>query len=548
MSRWGKSQWGDPFGAFDSESFAGVLDYKGFVGPNGERSRQFDNTSKRTLVEAGYFVEENGWNDVATIPSSPTFLVPIQGQHLLGKIYVKWVENNPRDADLDDVTYEIQWTDAYSSNGDWHWVARVLPSFSPTYIWDTSTIPHSGDAAIRIRAVDTSGNVSPWDVVSGLIIENKPPISPSLVSPGEFTEADSYINVVWDISEDPDPSGDQVTFVLEYLSPESDDWQNIVSDLNSSIRNYEWNISELSAVGDFSYSLGIRTVDIFGSSSERAIVRRIKITHPGNMLIDTKAPVGSIQIADGKEAVISREVKVNLTAEDAVSGVFGVSLGSMGDKGLIFGPIMPLMDTFWHRLDNVREGYNVVAIKFIDNAGNATILGATETFVRVFGNGTSAEGIAPFMDRAFVGFDGLLGGGGTLYDYTVMSTLREEFSESNVTLVQDAGGLVYIGLHNGSTARFVSYDGAVMTNILSSPGTATFVGMSIYAADIFAAMSDGRIFRVRAGIASLVHSGDPILSMATTYSGIYAMLDDPGYFLVYDELLDQWQKTLIPLI
>lgn len=546
MARYGSSEWGSPFGAFDSETFTGVFDYRGFVDKDGNTSKQYSQiVANKYNSKGGFYVQETGYKDVVTIPYKPVLINPIIGTKISGTIKISWTENNPQDDDLNDVYYEIQWNHSYSQGGEWNTIAKNIPQMTSEYDWDSSIIPHSTDAAIRIRAIDSTGLISDWDVVSGLIVENKAPYAPTVVSPSEFTEFDSYINFIWTMPEELDPSGDNITFTIEYTLPDTDTWITLKDKISQDSRSYEVNIVDLPSTSKYDYSFSIKAIDDLGSSSDRVVVNRIKISHSGELIIDTEAPVGSIQIANGDEAVISREVKINIKASDPISGIYGYKLGN-SDSGLAnFGEVIPFTDTFWHRL-SLGEGFKKVSVSFIDNAGNETEKQFPETFIRVFGNGNSAFGTANIVGRAIVGFSD--SSDSTIYDYTVMSSLRKTFEGYLLSFVNDNNGLAYIGLYNGITMKLIVYDNGEYKDLLTASGSGKIVGVASYTTNLFAAVSDGRIFKILEEGTTFFDSDKTILGIYSTNYGLFTAIDEPNKILVYNTTTTNWDLQTVEMI
>lgn len=476
MGVFGQQELGSPLGAiaptkvFDASGF-GYYDYSGFSSRSGASGFSgFSMAASTPQCHQGPGIE--------LLPWRPTLIFPLNYEVVVGVVDVIWREAIPQDSCGDDVTYEIQYTNAFSRNTGWRTMIKEIPSGTSSVPMDFSKIPYTDDAGLRIRARDTDGIYSDWSSnLRSFIVANHAPNPVELIFPVEGDVFDETLTVIWKEPTVADVDGHSVTYKVQVTMDYAGDTGWITIPGGDSIPHGITSISANCFEFPEGYNFGVRVIPIdqFGAQGEAAKTS-FKIKHPGNFLIDTIPPTGTALINDGATLVADPRVKIELYATDLTSGIKDMRFKNEGEDWGDWDTYVN--QKFWDLSDG--DGTKRVYVQFRDCAGNIS-------------EACDCEVISRVMCRT-----------------------------GNVTDLQKGPERLYVSYDRDG--RIVEY--AYLPIDLTATPVTEVTAMAFYQEDLYAAAYDEvvdqtTVYRIRGTPSSIVVISGKILSMTAYLTGLY---------------------------
>jgi hypothetical protein len=322
---------------------------------------------------------------------------------VVGKVDIIWREAIPQDSCGDDVTYEIQYTNAFSRNTGWRTVIKGIPSGNNAIPMDFTNVPYTDDAGLRIRARDTDGIYSDWSSnLRSFIVANHAPNSVELIYPVSNDVFDNTLTVIWREPSVADVDGHSVTYNVQVTMDYAGDTGWITIPGGEAIPH---GITSISAnCFDFpeGYNFGVRVVpvDEFGARGIPAQTN-FRIKHAGNFLIDTIPPVGTAIINDGSTLVSDPRVKVDLFATDETSGIKDMRFKNEGEDWGDWDTY--INQKFWDLSEG--DGTKRVYVQFRDCAGNVSETCDCEIISRVMCRTGNVTDLQRGPERLYASYD-----------------------------------------------------------------------------------------------------------------------------------------------
>ncbi len=253
-----------------------------------------------------YSIKKNEYNDCFTynvLNRDPTvdLITPNDGGTFSGDLLISWSGIDP---DMDDLTYSL----GYSFDGViWNPIITGLDINS--YLWDISGFGDQPSVVIRVIASDDY-NGEGMDVSDyGFTIDNPDAPEIDYLAPlGGFTYS-GIQTIEWDIF---DIDNFVTSIDLEYSVNSGLDWNEIVSGLDASVREFDWNTSDVI----FSEEVKIRVIANYEVESVSHYVFDIS----GIMTIDNRPNLGIDIISPNGGELFENEVMISWSV-DTIEGV-----------------------------------------------------------------------------------------------------------------------------------------------------------------------------------------------------------------------------------
>lgn len=203
---------------------------------------------------------------INTKPGAPRLLNPVSTGYF-NTIEIRWEHASPQDADGDDVTYSIEYTNTSTSNRGWILLAGPLLGTQASYVWDITKIPAGDNYGVRVIASDGFSDSIPATSQRFTIL-NHAPNKPIFVAPAPGSVMQQKLGVEWVEANPPDVDGDAVIYELDIsgnASATSPTWTRLSSYATGTSKD----VIDVSAFDSGTdYKVRIRAIDEHGSKSE----------------------------------------------------------------------------------------------------------------------------------------------------------------------------------------------------------------------------------------------------------------------------------------
>ena len=244
-----------------------------------------------------------------------------------GTILITWEIKEPptnqSNITLDDITYELEYTEDYQGREtDWYVIKRRISGRTVQYSWNVGRLLKSDQVRIRIRSFcDLINKTSEYSASSNDFSVNVFKLNPpAILSPIEGNSYIDYITIILDETEVLNTYNQKVRYTFEYQSEEASvSWTTLFQNLPVGSSPLRWNIDTLPTSTD--YQLKITVSDPNNDQHAVVYVRNITIVQPGLFLIDTKPPEGVLTLENNSIVTNERNHIVNLFLEDETTDI-----------------------------------------------------------------------------------------------------------------------------------------------------------------------------------------------------------------------------------
>jgi len=228
------------------------------------------------------------------------------------------------------------------------------------------------------------------------------------------------------------------------------------------------------------------------------IVRKIKIKHSGNFIIDTVAPEGIVLINGGDNYTKSDQVTISLDASDATTGIKDIETRNIDitktddgetEQSYNFIPLEYRENFIWSL--PVEEGFKKVEVKFRDYANNVSEFISTINARKFFN--LDEKIIDKIVKLGLDYYSSIDGSDGSIYKTRHFPSILETFSNETIADIINNNNVLYVG-SNGALASTVYglVDGEfVVINEFSSD----IINMASYDGDLYVSLDDNRLYR-----------------------------------------------------
>lgn len=538
MAAFGEHNYATPFGALNPSEFfgdtgIGYYSYSGFS----SRMGYFGFSGTDGYQGFSSFCQSEG---IEFLPWKPTLIFPRNYEVLEGKVTIIWQPATPADVCGDDVIYEVQFTRTFSTNSGWRTLATKIPSSQTSLVFDVSEVPFTEDGGLRVRAKDSKGLYSSWSTnIRPFTVKNHPPNPVSILTPVSKQTFDNYILVIWREAEVKDIDGHTVYYNIQITKSFSSDkgWTSIPGAETILEGTVSFTLNSFDFPEGDDYGIRVTTIDELGAVSEPQLIGQLRIRHSGNFIIDTVAPIGSLNINDGDPLANDRRVKLRLFAKDYTTGVKDVRFRNEDEECWgdwdTYSP-----QKFWDLSPS--DGVKTVFVQYRDFAGNVSEVCGCDVVSRVLCGEGNATDLEVFNEKLYVSFDA----NGNLIEYKVLVKQAEELSEPEVTALAHLENALYVATHDEDTGDsvFYRYDGSA-TRVASLNG-ARVTAMTAYKEKIYAGLDDGRIMKLDVTSLSTSYSATSAIGrIRTDGTVLFATLVGGGSFLSFDGTT--WKNNVV---
>lgn len=308
---------------------------------------------------------------------APTLISPNGNETIVSKsLNISWFEPSYQDNQL--IWYEILFVDNYTKFEQDEWVQiSVVPNGKSLFQWN---IPHyikSNNCRVGIRAIDQKGNKSRISFsADNFAIKAKNLSIPALIEPISNNTYFSYIPFIFDYESLKNTCSERAFYQIYYNSDKQNiNWELLKSNIPVDSKPYYFDVSNLPSSDDYIFK--IELVDN-NSVSEPLFIRNVKIKTLNYFLIDTKPPIGSVNVVNNKEYINTKDIILKLQSYDETTEVdsFRIEQYNLGySEDIIYkGEYNNVSDvTSWHIKENANgfaDGPKLIQIRFKDKAGN----------------------------------------------------------------------------------------------------------------------------------------------------------------------------------
>jgi hypothetical protein len=279
---------------FRSEYMSGNLE--GIVlynGPSVARAEAYGATNNSNHFT---FIVEGTWNEPPTTPGS--FTSPTGGQVVSESVTASWGASTDSTYSSNQLRYEVQIDNA----GSWQTVIITSPGVTSATI-NTSSIPETSTARLRVRAIDPEGLTSSWRTSPNFTIQhNQPPSQPTNLSPAnnEILNVESEIEFSWDHNDRGQP---QAGYRLSWRVRGSSTWNYIPSASSFVSTSSESVTIEAGTMPEDTIEWRVMTQDQYGEVSPWSTVASFKLV--------SKAAAPDILAPQANEKLNSPDLFVN---------------------------------------------------------------------------------------------------------------------------------------------------------------------------------------------------------------------------------------------
>lgn len=234
-------------------------------------------------------------------------------------------------------SYEIEYTENYKEDTDWHTLKRRIPWIDSSYDWVVGKMIKSDSVRIRIRAKNVSNGVnSDWSMSgSNFSVNVFKLIPPAIVSPVSNQVYTDFILIILDESLTKNTFNQKVRYTLEYSSEKRGiDWTIIAKNIPVGQNVIRWDLDEISPSDDYILRLTtknsavscLQSSELTPDQIAKRFIYNLKIQQPGMFIIDTKPPevILDIEGSDGVTNELSHVLTV--FAEDETTNVEQIQL------------------------------------------------------------------------------------------------------------------------------------------------------------------------------------------------------------------------------
>jgi len=488
----------------------------------------------------GGFPSFCGPDGLTFLPWKPTLTFPLNYALVSGVVNVDWQEPIQADPCGGDVTYELQFTRAFSRDIGWKTIAAGIPIGSREFPFNVSGIPHSTDCGIRIRARNSLGLYSEYSQSNeAFTIASHPPAPVKTLSPVLGDVLDNSILVTWQEATVKSLDGRTVTYKVE------------VSDAAS--LNLDWTVvpgGEALTAGtnsillnsfDFpdgrDYTARVTVTDSLGLSSSPSYSGPFSIKHRGSFIIDTVPPTGTLTINDGESLAADLRVKLGLFAVDDTTGVKDVRFKNEDED------CWSTFDTFveeklWDLSPS--DGIKTVLVQYRDYANNVSEACDCDIISRVLCGAGNATDVEVSSGRLYAAFDQ----NGNVMEYRVLAKAAAALPEPQVTALANLAGTLYMASFDpiSGNAKIYSLSGSpVLISVISNDTVLSMVG---YNSLLYIALQSGRIMSLSGtSLATSYVAPSSVTRLRTDGAVLFATVGGGGAYLSYDGVT--WKSNSI---